>query len=258
MHYHVTTPTLTVNSPVNEQALFFIANTPTLELFDKVEENFMRSLSDEDFMRIAVHMALKSYMDGGCPIGGTIRDIDSKLLIGKGHNTLVQEDNPLSHGETNTALNANQTAVERFGGRYDFSSGRQFTTLSHCFWLCAPNTVKLGVKETVIGDSTSVDGTQSENFMRDHGVNVKVKEDPKAIALYGQSFKPRNKALDIEDWLGVAAVKNEGLKPQRRNRYSSISSIFPEIVSPQTDAELVAQSENYWSTPHHDHSCDAC
>lgn len=256
-HFIKSTPTITANTPVSEKVLFEIANTPTLELLDKVEENFIRALSDQDRMRIAVHMSLIGYMQGGCPIGGVIIDNDSGLIIGKGHNTLVQENNPLSHGETKTALDANQTSVERFGGRYDFSQGRQFTTLSHCFWLCAPNTVKLGVKETIIGDSTSVDGKPSQDYMRDHGVNVTILEDLRGIGLYGRRFVPNNRALDLEDWLGVAAVKKEGLLAQPRNKYIGISDIFPEIVTPEEDAKLIAESEKFWHD-HDGHHCDHC
>ena len=45
---------------VTDEALKFIALTPTEELVEKVEIGFFQKLTDADFMRIAVHLAEKA------------------------------------------------------------------------------------------------------------------------------------------------------------------------------------------------------
>jgi len=74
-------------------------------------------------MRIAVLLAKKGYEEGGCPIGGVVIGNDNRLILGKGHNTLVQENHPYNHGETSAIRDA---------GRRDFSLTTIFTTLSPC------------------------------------------------------------------------------------------------------------------------------
>ena len=74
-------------------------------------------------MRIGVLLAKKGYEEGGCPIGGVIINNETRKIVGKGHNTLVQENHPYNHGETSAARDA---------GRLDFSETTMFTTLSPC------------------------------------------------------------------------------------------------------------------------------
>jgi hypothetical protein len=44
-------------------------------------------------------LAFKGYSEGGCPIGGVLVDNDTGEVLGEGHNALVQEGNPIIHGE---------------------------------------------------------------------------------------------------------------------------------------------------------------
>ena len=111
----------------SEEALRAIAHMPTTSLPTLVGTDFLQSLTDKDFMRIAVLLAEKSFDEGGCPIGAVIIDNATKRIVGKGHNTLVQEDHPYNHGETSAIRDA---------GRLDFSQTTLFTSLSPCD-LCA-------------------------------------------------------------------------------------------------------------------------
>jgi len=52
-----------------------------------VEEGFFNKLTDEDHVRLAVLLAKKAYDEGGCPIGGVIISDETRLIVGKGHNT---------------------------------------------------------------------------------------------------------------------------------------------------------------------------
>lgn len=183
-------------TPVTDGVLNMIAHLPTRSLGDIVESGFFKVLSDRDFMRIAVLLALKGYNEGGCPIGGVIIDNETRQIIGKGHNTLVQEDHPYNHGETSAVRDA---------GRYDFSRTTIFTTLSPCD-ICATLIYMRGFHRVVVGDVTSASG--NEDMLREKGVIVDILEDAEGIALY-QKFRKEKPALELEDWQGVAAVNKK-------------------------------------------------
>ncbi len=111
---------ITQDTPVTNEALNAIAHIPTRSLLSVAEKGFFEKLSDRDFMRIAVWLAQKSYDEGGCPIGAVIIDNKTRQIMGKGHNTLVQENDPYNHGETSAIRDA---------GRQNFSQTTLYTTL---------------------------------------------------------------------------------------------------------------------------------
>ena len=57
------------------------------------------SLDHEQWMALASRWAAKGYGEGGCPIGGVLVDNATGVVLGQGHNALVQEGNPVIHGE---------------------------------------------------------------------------------------------------------------------------------------------------------------
>jgi cytosine deaminase len=179
---------------VTQELLNTIAHLPTKSLATIVEQEFFKKLTDKDFMRIGVLLALKGYLEGGCPIGGVIIDDETRMIVGKGHNTLVQENHPYNHGETSAVRDA---------GRLDFGKTTLFTTLTPCE-ICATLTYMRQFRRVVIGDVTNASGT--EQMMRDKGVQVDILEDPEAIALYAK-YRKEKPDQDLEDWKGVAAVR---------------------------------------------------
>jgi cytosine/creatinine deaminase len=185
---------ITSDTPVTQEALNTIAHLPTRSLRTIVEDGFFSKLTDSDFMRIAVLLARKGYEEGGCPIGGVIIDDETRRIVGKGHNTLVQENHPYNHGETSAARDA---------GRLDFSRTTTFTTLSPCE-ICATLIHMRQFRRVVVGDVTNASGT--EQLMREKGVQVDILEDPEGIALYAQ-YRTEKPDQDLEDWRGVAAVR---------------------------------------------------
>jgi creatinine deaminase len=187
-------PFITPATPVTDELLTVIAHLPTTSLPAVTEGGFFRKLADRDFMRIAVLLAQKGYDEGGCPIGGVIIDNETRLILGKGHNTLVQENHPYNHGETSAIRDA---------GRQDFSRTTIFTTLSPCD-VCAALIYMRQFARVVVGDVTNASG--NEAMLRAKGVTVDVLEDPAGVALYKkyQQEKPEQAA---EDWKGVAAVR---------------------------------------------------
>lgn len=179
-----------------DRVLNAIAHMPTRSLDAVVDKDFFRKLTDADFMRLATHLARKSYDEGGCPIGAVIIDNTSRAIVGKGHNTLVQDDDPYNHGET---------AAMRDAGRRDFSQTKLFTTLSPCD-VCTALIGARGFKRVVVGDVTNASG--NEDILRAKGVVVDVQEDQTGVALYRQ-FRCENPDLDLEDWKGLAAVNRK-------------------------------------------------
>src|SRR5271170_3263986 len=159
---------ITPETPVTDEVLNLIAHLPTKSLSSIVEPGFFKKLHDKDFMRIGVLLAQKGYDEGGCPIGGVIIDNETRQIVGKGHNTLVQENHPYNHGETSAVRDA---------GRLDFGKTTLFTTLTPCE-VCATLTYMRQFRRVVIGDVTNASGT--EQMMRDKGVQVDILEDRKS------------------------------------------------------------------------------
>ncbi|KGJ97442.1 nucleoside deaminase [Colwellia psychrerythraea] len=172
-----------------------IAHMPTHSLPVLLDSDFTLGLTDSDFMRIAVLLAQKSYDEGGCPIGAVIIDNKTRKIVGKGHNTLIQEDHPYNHGETSAMRDA---------GRIDFSRTSLFTSLSPCD-VCATLLYMRGVSRVVVGDVTNASG--NEALLRDKGIQVDILEDQQGISLYS-NFRQEKPDQDIEDWQGVSALSN--------------------------------------------------
>jgi cytosine/creatinine deaminase len=185
---------ITQNTPVTEEVLNTIAHLPTKSLSQTVEDGFFKKLTDRDFMRIAFLLAKKGYDEGGSPIGGVIIDNETRKILGKGHNTLVQENHPYNHGETSAARDA---------GRLDFSQTTMFTSLSPCD-ICAALIYMRQFKRLVVGDITN--GSGNEELLRQKGVQVDILEDPEGVAFYAK-YRKEKPDQDLEDWKGLAAVR---------------------------------------------------
>jgi cytosine deaminase len=179
----------------SEAVLNTVAHMPTQSLAMLMDSEFTLGLTDSDFMRIAVMLAHKSYDEGGCPIGAVIIDNKTRKIVGKGHNTLVQEDHPYNHGETSAMRDA---------GRIDFSQTSLFTTLSPCD-VCAALLYMRGVNRVVVGDITNASG--NEALLLSKGVQVDILEDQQGVELYGK-FRQEKPAQDLEDWQGVSGLSN--------------------------------------------------
>jgi cytosine/creatinine deaminase len=185
---------ITAETPVTDEVLNAIAYLPTRGLSKVVEDGFFRKLSDRDFMRIGFLLARKGYEEGGSPIGGVIIDNETRQIVGKGHNTLVQENHPYNHGETSAARDA---------GRRDFSRTTMFTTLSPCD-VCAALIYQQQFHRLVIGDATN--GSGNEEMLRQKGVIVDILQDPDIIVFYAK-YRKEKPDQDLEDWKGLAAVR---------------------------------------------------
>jgi cytosine deaminase len=187
------------DTPVTPEVLNLIVHLPTKSLSKIVEDGFFKKLTDKDYMRLAFLLAEKGYDEGGCPIGGVIIDNKTRKIVGKGHNTLVQENHPYNHGETSAARDA---------GRLDFSQTTMFTSLSPCD-ICAALIYRRQFSRLVVGDVTNFSGT--EELMREKGVQVDILEDPEGIAFFAKYLKEKPDQ-HMEDAYGLAGV-HKGSKP---------------------------------------------
>ncbi|MGO4999518.1 nucleoside deaminase [Oceanisphaera sp. W20_SRM_FM3] len=193
------TALLKKDTAITDSVLRAMAHMPTLSLGVLIDDTLVAHLSAADFMRIAVYLAEKSLDEGGCPIGAVIVDNDSGLIVGKGHNTLVQENHPYNHGET---------AAIKDAGRRDFSRTTLYTSLSPCV-VCATLLYMRGFGKVVVGDVTNASGTEA--LLQEKGVQVVILEDVLGIKQYAR-FRREHPEQDLEDWQGVSAVQKTAVQ----------------------------------------------
>jgi creatinine deaminase len=156
------------------------------------------SLDHEKYMRLAYEQALKGYGEGGCPIGGVLVDNATGKVLGAGHNTLVQEGNPVIHGE--------MAAMRAAGRMLNRHHTTLYTTLQPCF-MCTGTITQFGIPRVVVADAVNAASDETIRFLADRGVEVIVL-DPKTskaaadcIALCAK-FREEKPALWLEDWGG--------------------------------------------------------
>lgn len=150
------------------------------------------SSTDRKFLRLAFDQALKSYNEGGLPIGAVM--VEHGAVIAAGHNRRVQDTDPIAHGEMDCFRKAGRRA------RYDTVT--LYTTLSPCM-MCSGTIVQFGVKRVVVGEDRNFPGNL--DFLRSRGVDVALLDDPDCIALMKQFTNERPDLWD-EDIAGRSEV----------------------------------------------------
>lgn len=199
-----TSPIISKDTPVNDDVLNLVACVPTGQLLTLIEEDFICKLTDADMMRIAVLLAQKGYQEGGCAIGGVVRDNETGLILGKGHNRHIQANRLYWHGETDAY---NDAFVH---SNPDFSKATAYTTLTPCS-VCTALTFSHGFSRIVIGNRLDGVNHDNEELLRSKGVQVDILEDEKGKALYAQ-YAAEKPEQDTRDWQGQAGVVRAGLE----------------------------------------------
>ena len=143
---------------------------------------------DREFLRRAYEEALASYREGGLPIGAVLAD--SVNLIAVGHNRRVQDGDPIAHGEMD--------CLRRAGRRKRYDQMTLYTTLSPCM-MCAGTIIQFGIQRVVVGEDQNFTGNAA--FLRTHGVDVVIVEDPACIELMRRFIEERPDLWD-EDIAG--------------------------------------------------------
>ena len=113
----------------------------------------------DPFMKEAISEAKKSLLEGGIPIGSIL--VRNGLIIGRGHNKRVQNNDPMAHAEIDCLRNAG-----RIGSYKDTIL---YSTLMPCY-LCAGAVVQFGIRKVIVGESRNFPGAKT--FMESHGIEV--------------------------------------------------------------------------------------
>jgi cytosine deaminase len=162
----------------------------------------MALMPDEHYMARAYALAARSYVEGGCPIGGVLVDTATGDVLGEGHNGLVQEGTPIVHGE--------MAALRNAGRRPHRRDTIMYTTLQPCF-MCAGAIVQFRIPRVVIGDTVNAGSDETIRFMRAHGVDVAVLDPALSPAArdcveLAARFRTERPELWLEDWGGAAGA----------------------------------------------------
>jgi cytosine/creatinine deaminase len=144
------------------------------------------------FIRAAFEQALASYHEGGLPIGAVM--VADGAILAAGHNRRVQDGDPTAHGEMD--------CLRRAGRRARYDGITLYTTLSPCM-MCAGTVVQFGIRTVVVGEDQSFPGNLA--FLRDHGVEVVLLNDPECLALMQRFIRERPELWD-EDIAGRTHV----------------------------------------------------
>ncbi len=139
----------------------------------------------DKFMKAAIDEARKGLSEGGIPIGSVL--VKDGIIIGRGHNRRVQENDPVIHAEIDCLRNAGRIGV--------YKDTVLYSTLMPCY-LCAGASVQFGIKKVIAGENESFSGAQE--FMQSHGIEV-VNLDLKECKDLMKDFIERNPKLWFED-----------------------------------------------------------
>ena len=147
----------------------------------------MESKVAQQVLDAAIEQAMKSWNEGGIPIGSALSKIDG-TIIALGHNMRVQTGDTTAHAETTCFRNA--------GRRRDWSSLVLVSTLSPCS-MCTGTAILHGIRKVVIGENKTFLG--AEHWLADHGVETIILHDQRCIEMMKmmQEEKPDLWAEDI-------------------------------------------------------------
>ena len=145
-------------------------------------------MDDAAFMHLAYQQALKSYDEGGLPIGAVM--VEDGQVVAAGHNRRVQDGDPVAHGEMD--------CIRKAGRRPRYDCVTLYTTLSPCM-MCAGTIVQFGIRRVVVGEERNFSG--NADFLRSRGVEVVMLDSPECIDLMARFIRERPEVWD-EDIAG--------------------------------------------------------
>ena len=134
--------------------------------------------SDHRFMSEAYQQAELGFNQGGIPVGAVM--VKNGVVVARGRNKRVQEDDPVLHGETD--------CLRAAGLRDDYAEIDLYTTLSPCM-MCTGAILNFGIRRVVIGENVNFDGNIPT--LIDHGVEVVLLDDENCKNLMAKFIKER-------------------------------------------------------------------
>jgi creatinine deaminase len=143
--------------------------------------------------RSAYLQALKSFREGGVPVGSALL-VDGGIAS-LGHNRRVQRGSNILHGEMD--------CIENAGQHVDFTKSVLFTTLSPCL-MCAHSILLFRIPEVVILDDVHTqDFVTSVAELKNKGVRLTVIEHAPSMELNSRfQADPATRRV----WLGDVGV----------------------------------------------------
>jgi cytosine/creatinine deaminase len=122
-------------------------------------------------LAVALEEARLGLAEGGIPIGAALFD-RSGILLGRGHNRRVQENDPSVHGETD--------AFRKAGRQRRYQDTIMVTTLAPC-WYCSGLIAQFRIGKVVVGESRTFRG--GIDWLRERGVEVLDLDSPECVSL---------------------------------------------------------------------------
>lgn len=133
----------------------------------------------------AYSQAAKSLAEGGVPVGSSL-DIGGQM-IASGHNTRVQDGDPIAHGE--------MSCLRQAGRQASYRDAVLYTTLAPCA-MCAGAIIQFRIPTVVVGESRTFPGELE--LLRSRGVEVIELDDPRCVDLM-RAFQERYPDVWAED-----------------------------------------------------------
>ena len=114
----------------------------------------------DDYMAMAIEEAYATKAEGGSPFGAVlVRDGE---VIGRGRNRMIQNNDPLSHGE--------MEAIKAAGLQATYADTVLYTTAFPCL-MCAGAIVRYQIPRVIIGASWE-HSAPSRDFLQAHGIQL--------------------------------------------------------------------------------------
>lgn len=126
-------------------------------------------LSYEQMLAVAIDEARTGLAEGGIPVGAALFDSEG-IILGRGRNRRVQENDPSVHGETD--------AFRKAGRQRTYSDKIMVTTLAPC-WYCSGLIRQFNIGTVVIGESENFSG--GVDWLKSNGVRIVDLASPQCI-----------------------------------------------------------------------------
>ena len=133
---------------------------------------------DSEHLHQAYLSAKEGYEQGGVPVGAVM--VKDGVVIARGRNKRVQEDDPIMHGETDCLRSA--------GVMDSYEGVDLYTTLSPCM-MCTGAILHFGIKRVVVGEDVNFPG--NIEYLRENGVEVILADDGECKALMSKFIEER-------------------------------------------------------------------
>jgi creatinine deaminase len=129
------------------------------------------NIDPTSLLDIAIEEARIGLAEGGVPIGAALFDGEG-MLLGRGRNRRVQENDPSVHGETD--------AFRKAGRQRSYRDTIMVTTLAPC-WYCTGLIRQFGIGTVIVGEAETFQG--GIESLRELGVKVIVLDSQECIGL---------------------------------------------------------------------------